>query len=309
MRPDAKPLRAHSLLIMKNTSTDNSITEITAAPDRGRQRDTFFVFMASLLFSIGGLCMKLIPWSPLAINGARNLIGAVVFGIFLAVSRHKLRLNGPVLLGSLCTIGVTSLFTVANKLTTAANSIVLQYTAPVFVILFMAVLFRQKPKKPDVLTCAAVLFGVCLFFIDGLQTGNQLGNIAALVSGVFYAGVFMMNTSSRADPLSSCFFGQLAAGLIFSPFYLRETDFSFPVVAAVLVLGAFQVGLAYIFFSLGLRRTPAVTASLISGLEPVLNPLWVALFYGERITLLALCGAVIVVGSIVIYNVYSARRS
>ena len=267
-----------------------------------RYGGTACVFLASLLFSIGGLCMKLIPWSALAINGARNLIGSLVIGVYLLVTRHKIRWSLPVLIGALSTMSVTTLFALANKLTTAANAIVLQFTAPAFVIVLMAVLFGVKPTKRDVLTCAAVFFGVGLFFVDGLRTGHLAGDLAAVLSGLCYAGVFMMNTAKKADAVSSCFLGQLAAGLIFTPFCLRETDFSPPVLATVLILGVFQVGLAYLLLSVGIRRTGAVTASLISGLEPILNPIWVALFYGERISRLAILGAVIVVGAIVLYN-------
>ncbi len=265
------------------------------------------VFLASLCFSTGGLLVKLIPWSALAINGARNLIGAGVIGGYLLLTRRRLRVNRTVLVGAASLVGVTSFFALANKLTTAANAIVLQFTAPVFVILFMAVLFRKKPTRADVITCLAVLAGVCLFFADGLRAGNQLGNVAALVSGVCYAGVFMMNAGQGADALSSCFLGQLTAGVLFTPFCFRETDFSAVALLAVLGLGALQVGLAYIFFSAGIKRTPPVTASLIAGLEPILNPLWVALFLKERTSLLALLGAVIVVASILIYNVRLAR--
>ena len=264
------------------------------------------VFLASLFFSIGGLCVKLIPWSALAINGARNLIGSVVIGLFLLVTRHRLRWSLPVFIGALSTMSVTTLFAVANKLTTAANAIVLQFTAPVFVILLMALIFRVKPTRRELLTCAAVFLGVCLFFVDGLQTGNLPGDLIAVLSGVCYAGVFMMNTAKKADALSSCFLGQLAAGIIFTPFCLRETDFSAPVLATVLILGVFQVGLAYLLLSVGIRRTGAVSASLITGLEPIMNPIWVALFYGEHITGLAMLGAVIVVGAIVLYNVRTA---
>ena len=261
------------------------------------------VFLASVFFSIGGLCMKLIPWSALAINGARNLIGSAVIGLFLLATRRKIRLSVPVLIGALSTMSVTTTFALANKLTTAANAIVLQFTAPVFVILFMALIFRVRPKRRELLTCAAVFLGVCLFFVDGLQTGNLLGDLIAVLSGVCYAGVFMMNTAKKADAISSCFLGQLAAGVIFTPFCLRETDFSAPVLATVLILGVFQVGLAYLLLSIGIRRTGAVSASLITGLEPIMNPIWVALFYGERITPLAMLGAVIVVGAIVLYNI------
>ena len=265
------------------------------------------VLLASVCFSTGGLFIKLIPWSALAINGARNLIGAAVIGVYLLLTRHKLVFNKTVFIGALSMIGVTTLFAISNKLTTAANAIVLQFTAPAFVILLMALLFHVKPRRADVITCAAVLLGVVLFFVDGIQAGNLLGNITAVLSGICYAGVFMMNTGEKADAISSCFLGQLAAGVIFTPLCLGESDFSVPTLLSVLALGVIQVGGAYILFSMGIKRTPAVTASLITGLEPILNPLWVAVFYGETVSRLAIVGAVIVVGSIVLYNVWIAK--
>ena len=273
-----------------------------------RRSSVLFVFLASVCFSTGGLFIKLIPWSALAINGARNLIGSAVIGVYLLVTRHRIVLSPRVFVGALSLIGVTTLFAVANKLTTAANAIVLQFTAPVFVILLMALIYRQKPGRADLITCFLVLLGVVIFFIDGLQAGNLLGNLAAVLSGVCYAGVFMMNTGKRTDAISSCFLGQLAAGLILTPLCLRETDFSLPTMAAVLALGIVQVGGAYILFSIGIRNTPPVTASLISGMEPILNPLLVAAFYGERVTVLSVIGSVIVVCSIMAYNIRAAKK-
>ena len=267
------------------------------------------VFLASVGFSLGGLFMKLVPWQALAINGARNLIGAAVIGTYLLITRHKIVFSRPVFIGAAAMIGVTTLFALANKLTTAANAIVLQFTAPAFVILLMALLYREKPRRADLLTCGAVLLGVVLFFVDGIQAGQLPGNIAAVLSGVCYAGVFMMNTGEKADAISSCFLGQLTAGVLLTPLCLRETDFSAPVLMSVIALGTVQVGGAYILFSLGIRRTPPVTASLITGMEPIMNPLWVALFYGEAVSALSVIGSVIVVGSIVLYNVWLARKN
>ncbi len=267
------------------------------------------VFLASVGFSLGGLFMKLVPWQALAINGARNLIGAAVIGTYLLITRHKLVFSLPVFIGAAAMIGVTTLFAIANKLTTAANAIVLQFTAPAFVILLMALLYKEKPRRADLMTCGAVLLGVILFFVDGIQAGQLPGNIAAVLSGVCYAGVFMMNTGEKADAISSCFLGQLTAGVLLTPLCFRETDFSPPVLAAVIALGTVQVGGAYILFSIGIRRTPPVTASLITGMEPIMNPLWVALFYGEAVSTLSVIGSVIVVGSIVLYNVWLARNN
>ena len=273
-----------------------------------RQKSVLFVFLASVCFSTGGLFIKLVPWSGLAINGARNLIGAAVIGIYLLITGHRIVFSRRVFIGALAMIGVTTLFAMANKMTTAANTIVLQFTAPVFVILFMAAIYRQKPGKVDLVTCFLVLLGVILFFVDGIQAGNLLGNILAVLSGICYAGVFMLNTGEKADAISSCFLGQLAAGLILTPLCLGETDFSLPTMAAIIALGVIQVGGAYILFSIGIRHTPPVTASLITGMEPIMNPLLVAAFYGEKVSPLSVIGSVIVVCSILAYNLWYARQ-
>ena len=282
-----------------------------------RMRSALFVFLASVCFSTGGLFIKLIPWSALAINGARNLVGAAVIGLYLLLTRRKVIFSRRVLTGALSMIGVTTLFALANKMTTAANAIVLQFTAPVFVILLMAVIYRQKPTRTDILTCFAVLLGVVLFFVDGIRMGNLPGNVIAVVSGICYAGVFMMNTGKGADAISSCFLGQLAAGIVFTPLCLQESDFwvessvseasGAPVLSAMLALGVIQVGGAYILFSIGIRHTPPVTASLITGMEPILNPLLVAAFYGEAVSALSVVGSIIVVFSILAYNLRLAR--
>ena len=274
-----------------------------------RNRSVLCVFLASVCFSTGGLFIKIIPWSALAINGARNLTGAAVIGFYLLLTRQRLVFSRRVFIGALAMIGVTTLFAAANKLTTAANTIVLQFTAPVFVIVFMAVIYHEKPGRLDLAICFLVLLGVVLFFVDGIRAGNLAGNVTAILSGVCYAGVFMMNTGEKADAISSCFLGQLAAGLILTPLCLRETDFSAPAIAAVLALGVIQVGGAYILFSIGIRNTPPVTASLLTGLEPILNPLLVAAFYHEKVSALSVIGSVIVVCSILTYNVCLSRKA
>ena len=275
--------------------------------ERKQKRAVLFVFLASLLFSIGGLCVKLIPWSALAINGARNLIGVVVIGAYLLISKHKLKWNFPVVMGALSTLGTTTLYTVANKLTTAANAIVLQFTAPIFVLLISVLFFHKRPRKLDLIVCASVLAGVLCFFLESLEAGGALGNLVALCSGLSYAGVFLLNDMPHADPISSVFWGDVCSAVVGLPFLIKETDFSLVPMTSLIILGAFQVGLAYILMCEGLKTTPAVTASLISGIEPVLNPLLVAVFYHETIGPLSLVGAVIVVISILIYNIVKER--
>ena len=279
--------------------------EITAAQ---RRRGTRFVFFAALLYSIGGLCIKLIPWNAMSINSARNMVALVVVGGYMLLSRHRLRMSRWIALGALSVCGTTVLYSLSNKLTTAANAIVLQFTAPIFVILLNAVFWRKRPGKLDLAACAVVVSGVVCFFLDGLAMGGMLGNALALLSGLCYAGVFLLNDLPDADPVCSVFWAEVISIIIGLTFLVRETCFTTTAIVSVVVLGAFQVGLGYVMMCIGLRTTPAVTAALITGIEPILNPIWVAVFYGERVGTLALVGAVIVVAGVVGYNVLKSRR-
>lgn len=137
---------------------------------KNRRTGTLCVFLAAVLYSIGGLCIKLIPWGGMAINGARTAIALVVIGGYLAVIRHPLRFNRWVAVGALSIFGTNAMFSVANKLTTAANVIVLQFTAPIFVILFSALFWRRKPGRLDLLACG-VVFGGDTFLLCG-QPGD-----------------------------------------------------------------------------------------------------------------------------------------
>lgn len=268
-------------------------------------RGTLTMLAASFCFSLGGLLMKLTPWNPLAINGVRNLIASFVIGSFILVTRHRIRFNFTVLVGAVCMAGVTTLFAIANKMTTAGNAIVLQYSAPVWIILLMFLFFGKRPDSTAIITIVLVLAGILCFFFESLSTGKILGDLLALISGLFYAGVFMLNQFEKGDALSSMFFGQLLCGIFLSPLVLLETNFAPSVLLAVFMLGAVQVGLAYIFFSIGTRLVDPVTASIINAVEPILNPTLVAVFYGEVLGPLSIVGAVIVIGSILFYNLRS----
>jgi len=273
-----------------------------------KRRNTLFVFLAGVLYSIGGLCIKVIPWNGMSINSARNMVALLVVGGFLLITRHKLRINRFIVLGALCVCSTNTLFAAANKMTTAANAIVLQFTAPVFVILLTALFWGKKPQKLDLTACVVVLGGVICFFVDSLEMGGTLGNAVALASGLTYAGVFLLNEMPDSDPICSVFYGEIISVLIGLPFLMKETEFTATALISVTILGAFQVGLAYVLMCIGLKTTPAVTASLLSGIEPVLNPILVAIFYQERIAPLSVLGAVIVVTGVIGYNVIKAKK-
>lgn len=266
-----------------------------------------FVFMASLLHSINGLCMKFIPWHGMSINSARNLVAVMVMGGYLFLVKHKPRLNVPVIMGALCVTATQVLFSLANKMTTAANAIVLQFTTPVFVILLTMIFWHKKPKKLDIIACVVVISGVVCFVVDGLEMGGMLGNFLALTSGLTNAIVYLLKDMKDGDQISSFFWGEILSVCVGMPFLVQETAFTPAALTSVLILGAFNVALAHILIYNGMKTTPAVTASLISGIEPVLNPVLVAIFYGEPVGSMALVGGTIVVVGVVGYNVLKAK--
>ena len=274
-----------------------------------RQYAIYMVLAASVCFATGGLFMKLIPWNALAINGVRNAIAAVVIGLYILLTHHKLKFNLTVAVGAVSMAGVTTCYAIANKLTTAGNTIILQYTAPVWIMVLVYLFFGKKPSKTGIIALLIVFIGILCFFFEGLSTGRWLGDAIALLSGMFYAGVFMLNSFEKGDALSSVFFGQLLCGICLSPLVIKETDFSLPVLLAVFFLGAVQVGLAYIFFTTGTKYIDPLTASIINALEPILNPVLVGIFYGEKLGTLSLIGAVIVLCGILYYNIREARES
>ena len=263
----------------------------------------FMVLAAALLLSIGGLCVKMIPWHSLAINSFRSILSVGVLLLFAKVTHHRCKLTPGVALGGLAVCGATVLYTVATKLTTAGNAVLLQFTAPMFVIFFMALVFRERPKRLDILACLCIFGGVLCFFLDSLGSGRFVGDVVAVASGVCYAWVFLLNKLPGGDPLWSTILGQGLGAVIGLPFLAQETQFDGQSLFYGVILGVFQLGLSYALLTTGLRYIPPVTASLITGIEPVLNPILVAVVLGEVLSKLSLLGGVIVFVSVMLYNV------
>lgn len=262
----------------------------------------FAALLSALMFSFGGLIVKLSPWQSLSINGARNMVAAVITFIWLKSTGHKIVLNKSVFISAFAMCFTTTAYCTANKLTTAANTILLQFTSPVFVIILSWLIWKQMPKKRDVLMCVTVFAGICLCFCESLQGGSIAGDLIALASGVSYAVVFMCNKMKGGDAKSTFLVGEIMSSIICLPFLVQETDFSVSAVSWGLILGLF-LGCGYALLSVALKSISPVQANLISAIEPVLNPIWVAVFYNETVSGLALAGFVIVVASIVFFNI------
>ena len=263
------------------------------------------VALAAVCWSGAGVLGKSLPWNPLTMNGVRSLIAALL----LALPRGtlKVRLTKGTVLGALGAALTGMLFMAANKLTSAANAIVLQYAMPVFVIGFSWIFFHQKPKRRDLTIAAFIMLGVVLCSWEGLSGGNTLGDILAILSAVTFALVFFCARIPGANPMDYSYLGMLFC----APFALSA--FFDPGVGPNPVhwLTALGLGLClaggYFFISKSMRRVSPITAALLANLEPILNPVWVFLFLGEQPGALTILGSAIVLVTATIYSLLPAR--
>ncbi len=265
-------------------------------------RAMVYVAIAALLWSTAGLFIKWIPWHPLAIAGLRSGIASLVLLVYWWASEKTLPPlpNIKKSFGALNYMVLVLLFIGANKLTTAANAILLQFTSPVWVLIFAAIFLKEAFRKEDLITTVAVLCGMALFFMGNLELGGMMGNFLAILSGIAMAiMVVSLKGVKTGSPLEIVFWGNVMTFFIGLPFYSGITV-SGASVFAICFLGVVQLGISYIFFAKGIQKVSALEGILIPVLEPLLNPVWVFLFYGEQPTVFALIGGVIVVGAVAV---------
>jgi drug/metabolite transporter (DMT)-like permease len=274
-----------------------------------RVQGTIYVFLSAILFALGGLLIKVVPWSAISIQGGRSIFSLLIILLYMRITKHKFVFNKSVVIGGLLNFAMAITFVAATKMTTAANAIVLQFTEPIFIILLMWIIYKVRPNKAAIITCATVFAGIVCFFFDSLSTGGMIGNILAIISGLAYAFVFMIKKFPGSDFESSIVLSNVLSIVIAIPSVMKESELGMNIWLFVILLGLFQCGLSYVFLSKGLDLVTPVTASLVSTIEPILNPLLVACFYGERVGILAIFGAIMVVGSATIYSIYDSKKT
>ena len=266
------------------------------------------LLFAALCWSVAGLLFKYVEWPALAVAAGRGIIAAGFLALFCGRKLHFTW--SPVQLGAALAYAVcTVLFTLANKMTTAANAILLQYTAPVWVALLGAWLLGERTRRSDWLTIAVVLGGLSLFFYDGLQLQSIAGLLVALASGVAFAAMtILMRKQKDTSPLESIILGSVISFLVGVPALWTAPALRASGWVALVLLGTVQLGLAYLFYSRALKHVTALEAVLIPIIEPILNPIWVMLVIGEKPSPLALAGGVLVVGAVSLRATLAIRQ-
>jgi drug/metabolite transporter (DMT)-like permease len=270
-----------------------------------RRKAILFLILAAILWSTAGVLVKALDWQPLSILAGRGIFTSILFIIYMR--RLPQKVTRWTILAAGGSIATQFLFITSTKLTTAANAIFLQYTAPIYVVLLAYWLLREKPSRTDWIAMVIIFLGLILFFGDQLSPDGFYGNVLAVLSGVTSA-IMMVSFRAQKDgsPEDSILIASVVIAILGFPSMLKETQ----TVAnwlSIAYLGIFQIGLAFIFFTRGIKHIPALEANLIGTLEPILNPVWVFLFLGERMGKSALLGGLVVLVGVIVSAAGSAR--
>lgn len=255
-------------------------------------RSRLYLLAAAVLWSTAGAAVKLSTLSAWQLASGRSFVAALVLALAIPAGRRLP--SWRALTASVAYAATVVQFILANKLTTSANAIFLQDTAPLYVLLLSPLLLRERPSRSELAAVPVFLLGLSLFFLDQLNPGQMLGNVVALGSGVAFAFCILGLRAVGDEGSAVLVWGNLIAGasvLLPALGGPRPTPLD---IGLLVFLGVFQLGLAYALFQRGLRETPAVEASLLILLEPVLNPVWTFLFAGERPGTWALVGGTII---------------
>ncbi len=249
--------------------------------------------------------LKSLEGNPLAFAGIRSIFASLL--IWAVLRKPKITLSRDQVLCALAYALTVTIYIIANQLTAAANVILLQYTAPVYVAVFGFIVLKERTTKMDWIIILTVLAGMALFFADDLDGKGLLGNILSVIDGITYAGVIILMRKQKEDSLNAVLLGNIFTVIIGLPFAIKFPP-SLPDVGTLMVMGIFQLGLPYILFALAIKSVTALDAALIPVIEPILNPIWVFLLIGEVPGKWALLGGVIVFAAVTLRCLYTTAR-
>jgi DME family drug/metabolite transporter len=272
------------------------------SPLRGR----LLVVAAALLWSTGGLAIKLVPLSALGVAFWRSFVSAIFLVVVFRPARARWR-HASIATSLVYALMILS-FVSATKMTTAANAIFLQYTGPLYVLAFAPFLLKERFRRVDAVAVAVALAGMSLFFVGRLDPGALAGNLVAVVAGFFFGLVILfLRRDAAGDAIPSVIAGNFLAAALAFPFARGHLALDGRGILLVLFLGIVQMGISYVLFVRGLTVVPAAEASLLGMLEPMFNPLWAFLGLGEKPSAWALLGGAIVLSAVAGRAIAGAR--
>lgn len=313
------------------TSSSNTADSLSQPSPHHSLNALLLLALTAVLWSSGGFLIKLIHWTALPIAGSRSAIAALCIGILARnLTLNPFRLSKYEAFSALVYTSTVMLFVMATKLTTAANAILLQYTAPVYVAIFGAWFLGERTTRMDWITLGFVACGMVLFFVEGLSGANLLGNCLAIVSGFSFAWLTLFmrkdaqirqiealqSPQKRSSNVNAVFWGNILTASIGAPFIVDSflsgtaptgTD-AWTSLLGLVLLGVFQLGISYMIYGYALPQVTALEAILIPVIEPLLNPIWVAIATGEKPSFYAALGGIVVVTAITVRSILALRK-
>ncbi|HVR43406.1 MAG TPA: DMT family transporter [Thermoanaerobaculia bacterium] len=261
------------------------------------RRGVLYVLAAAILWSTGGVAIKAVDAGPLVISFYRSAIAAVV--LFALIRPGVVRWSFGFIVAVISYAACLTTFVVATRWTTAANAIFLQYMGVIWVMVLAPLVLREPLRRRDAIPVAVAFAGMALFFVEKFDARGMAGNLFALLSSVFF-GLLVVSLRAERDASAEAAvtWGNVLVAAALLPFVAGELRIDFHSSILLIFLGVFQIGFAYACFVRGLRYVSATQASLTGMLEPVMNPVWVLLFLGERPSPLGLLGGAIVLGAV-----------
>jgi drug/metabolite transporter (DMT)-like permease len=261
--------------------------------------------LVTLIWSANGLLIKLVSWSPMSISGFRSFFAAAVLLPFLGKPRHLISFD--TLVGSLGFAAALITFVMATKLTTAANAIFLQLTAPIYVALLSGWILGERIRVLDWVITGIIISGMLLFFGDNLTVDGFWGNICAIISAICWALFVLYSRRQKDDlPLKIPILGHIICALLGIPFILSagppESGWFW-----IIPMGAVGAGLSFVLYTAVIKRLKAIEAVITQTIEPIFNPVWVFLVIGETPGPLALLGGMVVLSSVTLHAVLRQR--
>jgi drug/metabolite transporter (DMT)-like permease len=258
-------------------------------------RYVLLLLATAVLWSLGGVLIKSIDLAPVTIAGSRSLIAAVI--IAMAKPDTIRKTSWQTVPGAIAYALTVLLFVVATKLTTAANAIFLQYTAPVYIALISPWYLRERTNRHDWILVGIALGGIALFFWDRLSLQGLAGIVVALGSGLSFAWMtIFMRRERTGSPEAVVLLGNGFTVLFALP-WMFPTPASATNVTRLLVLGVVQLAVPYLLYSVAIRHVRARDAAIVGIIEPILNPIWVMIVTGERPSFWTIVGGAIVLGT------------
>jgi len=263
-----------------------------------RKKAILLLLITGITWSTGGLFIKLISWSPMAIAGIRSGLSTLVIYFY---SKPKSKTFGfNIWVGAICYATMVICFVIANTITSAGNVILIQYASPVYVALFGFSFLGEKSTKTDWIAILIILCGLSFFFYDDLSTEEKWGNILAIFSGIGFAGLILfMRKEKDAKPIHSVLIGNLITFLLCSPFYYNGITLEIKPWMTIIFLGFVQLGLAYILFSIAIKYVTALDAIIYPVIEPLLSPMLTFIFLGEHMSSTAVLGGILVLTGVI----------